>query len=160
MENKIFYDIKDYNYQINKNGEVKNKKTNKLLKPQLYSCGYYYISLSQNNKGKRFRLHRLLGLQFIDNPNNYLYIDHINLIKTDNRLENLRWINETGNSRNIPKRKNCSSKYIGVYWCNSRNKWRAQIRIDGKNKRLGSYDNEEEAHLVYQKKYDEIMKVF
>ena len=61
------------------------------------------------------------------------------------------------NCRNKNKRKNCSSKYIGVRWFKRDKKWRAQIKIDDKDTHLGSYDTELEAAEAYKKKYDEIM---
>ena len=82
-------------------------------------------------------------------------IDHININKLDNRIENLRVVNHSQNSRNQNKKENCSSKYKGVCW--DKNKWKARISINYKLKHLGLFDNEEEAHLAYKKVYDEIM---
>ena len=59
--------------------------------------------------------------------------------------------------RNKNKRENCSSVYIGVCWFKRDKKWVAQIKINGKSKHLGYFDNELEAHLVYQKRYNELM---
>ena len=84
-------------------------------------------------------------------------IDHININPIDNRIENLRVVNQSQNNRNKNKKKNCSSKFIGVSLHKQYNKWEAKIRIDGKMKYLGYFTNEEEAAEVYKKKYDEIM---
>lgn len=53
--------------------------------------GYEKVDLWKDNKKKIFRVHRLVAQAFIENPNNYLEINHINGIKTDNRVENLEW---------------------------------------------------------------------
>jgi len=156
-----FYDLKDYEneYQINKNGEIKNKKRNIIMNPK-NTNGYLRIGLRKNGIRKFYFIHRLLAIQFIDNPNNYDLVDHIDNNRLNNDLENLRWINYSGNCRNRIKRKNCSSKYRGVCWDKKDKKWRASITIDGKVKCLGFFTNEEDASLVYEKVYNELMSIF
>lgn len=63
----------------------------KILTPRLNKEGYYVVYLNKNHKTTTFLLHRLMAQSFIDNPNNYDVVNHINGIKTDNRLENLEW---------------------------------------------------------------------
>lgn len=67
------------------------------------TTGYVYVKL--NNKP--YRKHRLIALQFIDNPNNLPEVDHINHDKSDYHLENLRWVSHSINQRN-------QSSYNGV----------------------------------------------
>ena len=120
-----------------------------------------YIQIHFNNKN--YLLHRIIYKYFNDDwditysHNNQ--IDHININKLDNKIENLRIVNYSINNRNRNKQDNCSSKYIGVSWYKPNKKWRATIRIDGKIKYLGLFDNEEEASEAYQKKYNELMKL-
>jgi len=90
-----FVRIEDYpNYVIHPCGAIiklyKNGKR-KELKLFKNKAGYIQIQLWKNGKVKCFKLHRLLGLAFIPNPENKLTIDHINNIRDDNRLINLRW---------------------------------------------------------------------
>ena len=109
-----------------------------------------------------YLLHRVIYKYFNDewdltDSSSKNQIDHIDINPLDNRIENLRRVNNSQNQRNKNKKKNCSSQYKGVYWHKQNNKWLAYIRIDGKIKHLGSFTNEEEAAEVYKKKYHEIM---
>jgi hypothetical protein len=58
------------------------------------------------------------------------------------------------------KPKEYSSKYKGVSWNKSLNKWVAQINVDGKQKYLGTFTDEYEAHLAYQKALNEYQNKF
>ena len=68
-----------------------------------------------------------------------LFIDHINRKRDDNRIENLRVVNKQENNRNT----------FGKGWQLVRGRYSAGITIDGKRKKLGTYDTAEEAHQVY-----------
>ena len=125
------------------------------IKPN--SEGYIRITINK----KLYLLHRLIYKYFnVDwditySPNKQ--IDHIDINPLNNKIENLRVVTNSQNSRNQNKQKNCSSKYIGVYWNKNSNKWIAHIKINCKTTHLGYFDNEDEAGEVYQKKYNEIM---
>lgn len=71
-----------------------------IMQPQIGSSGYYQICLSKDNKSKTHKVHRLVAEAFIPNPDNKLYIDHINTIRTDCRACNLRWVTLLENSNN------------------------------------------------------------
>lgn len=64
------------------------------------SNGYLKTGLYKNSQKKQCFVHRLVAEAFIPNPNNLPYIDHINTIRDDNRIENLRWCNATENLAN------------------------------------------------------------
>ena len=155
-----FNDIKNYEgkYKINRIGEIYSVKRKRLLKPSPNNKGYLRVILCDSNKKEHSLLvHRLLALTFIENPNNYPIADHINKIRTDNRLENLRWTNYSGSNRNRSRNR----KYdlpVGV--SKNGNGYQALIYIDKKNIYLGSFETVEEAGKAYSDKYNELMDLF
>lgn len=62
--------------------------------------GYCIVQLRHKNKIKYFRVHRLVAQAFIPNPEGKPYVDHINTVKDDNRVENLRWVTVRENANN------------------------------------------------------------
>ena len=109
LDNEIWkpINIKNFeHYSISNKGRVKSnirQGGGGFIKHILSNKGYYTVSLRNkdiDNKPHRFLVHRLIALSFIDNPKNYPIIDHINRIRTDNRIENLRWCDYALNSQN------------------------------------------------------------
>lgn len=101
----IFEQLKGYDglYEINRNGEIKTIKRKgtdeRILKPYI-DQGYKKFCLYKDGKGKKYGLHRLLGLQFIPNIENKICIDHIDRNKLNNNIENLRWASYSENNSN------------------------------------------------------------
>ena len=95
MTIEIYKNVVGYEgiYQVSNLGNVKriNKKNLNYLKPLHNGSGYYQVALCVNCKRKIYLIHRLVSQAFLDNANNYEQVNHINGIKTDNRLENLEW---------------------------------------------------------------------
>lgn len=141
-----FRPIPDYeNYEVSNFGNVRNKTTGRILKPSLDGCGYPHIKLYKNKEAKTHLIHRLVSCAFLENTDSLTEIDHINQIKTDNRVENLRWSSRSNNLRNRKKREGATSTYRGVCFNKPANKWNAYISINGKRKHLGYFETEEEA---------------
>lgn len=110
-----------------------------------------YVRIQTKINKKNIKLHR-----FILNLNGNEIVDHINQNILDNRKINLRIVDRSENSRNREAKKNGTSIYKGVF--KKRNKWIAQIRINGKTTHLGTFETELEAGQAYNKKYIEIYK--
>lgn len=121
----------------------------RILKPTL-TKGYYKVCLHLNGKPYTLGIHQIIAIQYLEHiPCGFeLVVDHINEIKTDNRLENLQIItNRENTAKSI---KNCSSEYTGVVWSKKANKWQSFIVINKKLVYLGSFDTEKEASKCYK----------
>ena len=100
LEGEIWRNIEGYeNYQVSSYGRVKSIRDRygnpreKILRQAKMKNGYLYVALCKNGKMKTCYVHRLVAIAFIPNPNNYPTVNHINEIKTDNRVSNLCWMN-------------------------------------------------------------------
>lgn len=155
-------DIINYpNYLIYDDGKVWSKKSNKFLKPSPNSGGYLQLVLYTGDGIKHSnKIHKLIGKHYIPNPENKLCIDHINGNITDNRLENLRWVNRQENSQNKKKQSNNTTGYKGVSKDKRYNSYQAIIFNEGKQIYLGSFPTAEEASAVYEIKAREIFGEF
>lgn len=100
--------------------------------------------------GKQVLLHRLAWF--------YVYekwplqeIDHINNVRHDNRISNLRDVSPSHNQQNQKRahKRNKSCGLLGVTWCKKGQHWKAQIAANGKRYELGSFDSPEKAHEAY-----------
>lgn len=122
----------------------------KILKGAVLKSGYVSVALVFDNNQKTFKIQQLVAMAFLNHiPCGYeLVINHKNFIRTDNRKLNLEVITprENGNKKHIKS----SSQYTGVSWVKCRNKWSSKIFINGKNKHLGIFVNEIDAHNAYQ----------
>jgi hypothetical protein len=87
-------------YMINIQGEIWSCFYQKIMKQQLNEGGYYFVSLSKAGIKHKSSIHRLLGNQYIPNPENKPCIDHIDRNRTNNSLENLRWATVKENCNN------------------------------------------------------------
>lgn len=77
-------------YFVSDAGEVYSNHRNRLLTPKLSKAGYYRITLC-NGKHQTIGVHRLVALAFLENPDGKPTVNHLNEVKTDNRVENLAW---------------------------------------------------------------------
>ena len=101
-----------------------------------YVCGTGYVSITLN--GRSYRADRLAWLYVHGHmPKNQ--IDHINGIRSDNRIINLRDVTGAENCKNSKIASNNTSGFKGVEWIPSRNKWRALITSKGKKINVGSH---------------------
>ena len=148
------------NYEISICGQVRNVRTKRVLKPRISKSGYYRVELYNSIKQSTQNIHRLVAKAFIPNLNNDDFVDHINNIKIDNTISNLRWCTNQQNQFNASLNKTNTSGVRGVYWCKEKNKWRATITYNHKKIHLGYYDNLEDAKIARQKKAAELFGEF
>jgi len=102
MNNEIWKTIDGYeDYDISNYGNVRSwKYTNppRLLKPRpVGKKGYLIVSLSENTKVKQLSVHRLVGIAFINNPDNKPRINHIDENVANNHVDNLEWCTQQEN---------------------------------------------------------------
>lgn len=106
----------------------------------LYAVRGTYI----NGKKQLQFMHRvILGI-----TDSRIHVDHIDHNGLNNTRSNIRPCTHLTNSQNMLSKKNSSSAFVGVSWCNRTRRWVAQIRYDGKNHGLGHYNSEYDAALV------------
>jgi len=139
-------------YEVSDGGKVRSlnyKRSGKVreLKPSIDRSGYYKVLLSKSEKSKKFHVHQLVAMAFLNHvPDGHnLVVDHIDENKLNNRLSNLRIVTHRANSsrqkRDLP---------TGVYLSRSGKKYRAIIDVNGKQADLGSYSTPEAASDAYQ----------
>ena len=96
----MFEELKvDPSYEIAKDQYpyiIRKKGKSKPIKASCNTTGYLQIRLG----GKMYCLHKVIAEQYLDNPNNYNEVDHIDHDKSNNRVENLRWCSKSENQRN------------------------------------------------------------
>ena len=80
-------------YKIYQDGRVFSQMTNKFLKFRTDKDGYFDVSLVYNSEGNRmpFRVHRLVALKYLEKPENYNVVNHKDLNKQNNNVDNLEW---------------------------------------------------------------------
>ena len=131
--NDDFVDVKGYEglYKINKEGDIWSCYYKKIIKFYM-SFGYKRIQLRKNNTRNEYFIHRLIAINFIPNPDNNPVIDHINRIKTDNRIENLRWVSRCENCQNMTKYITNTSGYKNIHTIKNKGYeyWRIEIKYN------------------------------
>lgn len=112
--------------------------------------GYLLIEINY----KKHRAHRLAWLYvFGELPRSDL--DHKNRVKTDNRIENLRYCSNMENHFNMGARSDNKSGFKGASWSKSNSKWVAKITVAGKQNHIGYFATAELAGAAYEAKASE-----
>lgn len=126
---EIWKPIKDFEgfYEVSNIGRVKNIRRNKVLVAGKDKDGYPQVLLCKNGERKCRKIHRLVAIAFIDNPNQYNCINHKDEIKSNNCVDNLEWCtikynNTYGTSqsrsaekRSIPVAQILNNEIIAIY---------------------------------------------
>jgi hypothetical protein len=150
-------------YEASNMGRIKSKereivraknrnyvKPQKILSPNDNGNGYLTVMLSIGGKAFRRYVHRLVMEAF--NGESNLTVDHINMNKYDNKLDNLRYLSHRENTLAFQEQnKNKSCKSTGVSFYTGLGKFGASINLDKEGYALGTFNSEQEASKVYQK---------
>ena len=104
-------------------------------------AGYRQVRI----KGKAYKEHRIIMILCFGHIPDNAEIDHINHMRDDNRLVNLRFVTESENRRNQSVHSNNTTGVTGVYFIKSQNKFMAQIQVNRQLHYLGLHDTLEEA---------------
>jgi hypothetical protein len=100
---EIWCDIKGYEgiYHVSNFGRIRNIK-GKIIKQQINKAGYFYVCLHYNKQRKYYTVHRLMAIAFLPNPENKKFVIHIDHNKQNNRISNLKWMDESTNKPKKP----------------------------------------------------------
>ena len=148
------------NYAVSNLGNVKNIKTGRILKSWDNTDGYLILDFKMNGKRKSAKIHRLVAEAFIPNPENKECVDHIDRVRNNNNVNNLRWATKSENSINKKIQSNNTSGFSGVIYCKTKMKWLVSININKKRKHVGYYMTFDEAIKVRKEQEDIYYKEF
>jgi len=123
------------NYLISKEGQIYSIKTNKIKVSEIYQNGYCRIEICNENGNKKFYIHRLVAEVYIPNPNNYNQVNHKDLNKHNNNINNLEWCNEVMNMQHNANNKPENSKKV------------IQLDLLDENKIIGTFNSIKEASI-------------
>jgi hypothetical protein len=140
---EIWKDIEGFEglYQVSNLGNVKRLKSkgcvsDRLIAKSINKYGYIYRGLHNKGIYRKFKEHRLVAKSFIDNPENKPTINHINGIKTDNRVENLEWCTHLENKQHAVNSGLTNTKGIKHYFCKLSEEQVLEIREIGFSKSI------------------------
>lgn len=133
------------NYLISDKGEIINKKTNKVLKQHLTMNGYLFVALYKDKVKYQKKVHRLVAETFIENPNNFPFVNHKDENKTNNSVENLEWCTSDYNNKYGSRLKKCSEKLL-----NREDQSKLVLQYDLNNNLINTFPSLAEAERVLQ----------
>ena len=94
--------------------------------------GYHTVCLFRDSVAKKMKVHRLVALAYIPNPGNKPMVDHINQVRNDNRISNLRWATRSENFQNTGKQINNKSGHKSISYDTGNDRWTFAKMINGK----------------------------
>lgn len=97
------------NYEISNFGNVRNKKTKRILKPSISNRGYYLVALSNKGKLHTYTIHKLVMEHFNRCAFDYEVINHIDHNKFNNKISNLEYVTQQENVKLAFKNNKCES---------------------------------------------------
>jgi len=148
-EYKLIQDFE--NYEISNLGNVRNKKTGKILSKNIDNHGYYRLNLCKDNKTLAVRIHIMVAQSFLNNVENSKYVEHIDENKLNNNVDNLKFKTKQTYEMRSNKKYNMTDekiKKIDELW---------KINFPKMKIMYAKLNNEE---LVYKKKLTPRLKEF
>lgn len=142
------------NYEVSDKGSIRSIKSGRNLKGGFDRNGYACVNLRREGKTYFKPIHRLVAISFLEAVEGKACVNHIDLDKSNNTLQNLEFCNHYENNTHQKKHRECTSTYAGVGFDKARNKWRAFIKVAGKHYFLGRFDTEIEAYEAYLRALD------
>ena len=137
--------------------DVTHVKSGRVRKWTISHDGYYQASLYTDGRKLTMNRARLIAHCFVSNPDGKPTIDHINRIRTDDRVENLRWATREEQVENqVYMRRTNTSGVRGVCWHKNRSKWVANIAVNGTRIYLGRFNDINDAEAAYRAKRREL----
>lgn len=147
-------------YLVSNQGRVIGIRRNKLIDHHYFrQTEYPTVRLHWHGKKLLFPVHKLVAHAWLAYPNHLKdpVVDHKDGNPKNNRVENLRWVTPRENAANNKRAR--AGRLTGATFMRDTGRWHARAKIPGtrKNKSLGVYDTEQEAHDAY-KRYVESLK--
>ncbi len=120
----------DNNYEASEDGQIRESMNHKLISQWLDKDGYLLATLS----GHLYRVHRLIALTFISNPNNLPVVNHKNFDKSDNHIANLEWVSYSENTKH---------SFTGKHRATTVNTWKERVQplaAEASKTKVAQYD--------------------
>ena len=133
----------DKRYSVSTWGNVKGPRG--LCSPYLTGSPKRYPTIKFGHCGDQKVVHRLMGIAFLPNPNNYPEIDHIDRNPQNNHISNLRWVSKSENQINKKIPINNTSGEKGIYYLKRKDRWMSVIQRDKIRHQSPSFKTREEA---------------
>lgn len=146
--------FEDY-YQVSDKGRILSKRTMKIRAKSIQKNGYDTVTFWVNGSCKTKTVHSVVAEAFIGPRPEGLDIDHIDNVRCNNCIENLRYISR---SENVKKSFNGKRKGVSKMrkQKSTPQRWRADIWLNGKRHYIGSWDDKNKAHDAYKIKHIDI----
>lgn len=134
-------------YMVSNKGRVWSWKKGQILKQNICKVGYYVVSISYNNTPKTKYVHRLVAEAFIQNPNNYNVINHLDENKLNNHVDNLEWCTQSHNVTHLnAQNKRLISK--GDDW-NKLARAKAVLQFNLEGELINEYESASEVNRLF-----------
>jgi hypothetical protein len=164
LPDEIWKDVVGYEglYQVSNLGRVKSLerkfvtsdgkkmvKKERVLKPGKDSKGYLHIRFCINDHFPSFKVHRVVAKAFLGTSKSDMQVNHINGIKSDNRVENLEWVTPKENMDHRATVINQKPRGVRKH----HNKWKAQTSMNGVAHCFGYFETEQEAYKSFYENF-------